>query len=157
MASSSSDRVRRNLHARGTNIAKLKCSLPRASRRGKYKVLGRHRASSRPSTSPHHILPSPPPTLAMGKSILHTALLLSAFMGASRALPTLPFLDSTIHTLESMPGEKTVIAQMFEWNWESVAAECTNFLGPAGYGYVQGASILDMKRYMHPDEFAFAQ
>ena len=38
-----------------------------------------------------------------------------------------------------MPGEKTVIAQMFEWNWESVAAECTNFLGPAGYGYVQGA------------------
>ncbi|KAL1725201.1 glycoside hydrolase family 13 protein [Schizophyllum commune] len=73
----------------------------------------------------------------MGKSILHTALLLSAYMGASRALPTLPFLDSTIHTLESMPGEKTVIAQMFEWNWESVAAECTNFLGPAGYGYVQ--------------------
>ena len=31
-----------------------------------------------------------------------------------------------------------VIAQMFEWNWDSVAAECTSFLGPAGYGYVQG-------------------
>jgi len=31
-----------------------------------------------------------------------------------------------------------VIAQMFEWNWDSVAAECTNFLGPAGYGFVQG-------------------
>ena len=27
---------------------------------------------------------------------------------------------------------------MFEWNWDSVAAECTSFLGPAGYGYVQG-------------------
>lgn len=27
---------------------------------------------------------------------------------------------------------------MFEWTWDSVAAECTNFLGPAGYGYVQG-------------------
>ncbi|KAI0738098.1 glycoside hydrolase family 13 protein [Daedaleopsis nitida] len=26
---------------------------------------------------------------------------------------------------------------MFEWNWDSIAAECTNFLGPAGYGYVQ--------------------
>ncbi|KAF8963276.1 glycoside hydrolase [Flammula alnicola] len=26
---------------------------------------------------------------------------------------------------------------MFEWNWDSVAAECTNFIGPAGYGFVQ--------------------
>ncbi|KAH9923707.1 glycoside hydrolase family 13 protein [Epithele typhae] len=26
---------------------------------------------------------------------------------------------------------------MFQWNWDSVAAECTNFIGPAGYGYVQ--------------------
>ncbi|KAH9987051.1 glycoside hydrolase family 13 protein [Russula vinacea] len=26
---------------------------------------------------------------------------------------------------------------MFEWNWASVAAECTSFLGPAGYGFVQ--------------------
>ncbi|KII89853.1 glycoside hydrolase family 13 protein [Plicaturopsis crispa FD-325 SS-3] len=32
---------------------------------------------------------------------------------------------------------KDVIAQMFEWDWNSVADECTNFLGPAGYGYVQ--------------------
>ncbi|KAI9456012.1 glycoside hydrolase [Lactarius psammicola] len=31
-----------------------------------------------------------------------------------------------------------VIAQMFEWNWDNVAAECTSFLGRAGYGYVQG-------------------
>lgn len=39
---------------------------------------------------------------------------------------------------------KTVIIQMFEWNWDSVAAECTNFVGPAGYGFVQGkfASLL---------------
>ena len=33
---------------------------------------------------------------------------------------------------------KQVIVEMFQWNWDSVAAECTNFLGPAGYGYVQG-------------------
>jgi hypothetical protein len=33
---------------------------------------------------------------------------------------------------------KNVIVQMFEWTWDSIAAECTNFLGPAGYGYVQG-------------------
>ncbi|QRV78356.1 alpha-amylase [Ceratobasidium sp. AG-Ba] len=32
---------------------------------------------------------------------------------------------------------KKVIVQMFEWSWDSIAAECTSFLGPAGYGYVQ--------------------
>ncbi|KAI0246821.1 glycoside hydrolase [Lactifluus subvellereus] len=37
----------------------------------------------------------------------------------------------------SPSGSKAVIAQMFEWNWDSVAAECTSFLGPAGYGFVQ--------------------
>ncbi|KAH9018828.1 glycoside hydrolase [Lactarius hengduanensis] len=26
---------------------------------------------------------------------------------------------------------------MFEWTWDSVAAECTTFLGPAGYAFVQ--------------------
>ena len=31
-----------------------------------------------------------------------------------------------------------VIAQMFEWTWDSIGAECINFLGPAGYGFVQG-------------------
>jgi hypothetical protein len=30
---------------------------------------------------------------------------------------------------------------MFEWNWDSVAAECTSFLGPVGYGYVQGEHL----------------
>ncbi|KAF4562493.1 hypothetical protein EYR36_004153 [Pleurotus pulmonarius] len=36
------------------------------------------------------------------------------------------------------PSEnKSVIIQMFEWTWDSVAAECTNFIGPAGYGFVQ--------------------
>ncbi|ETW76368.1 glycoside hydrolase family 13 protein [Heterobasidion irregulare TC 32-1] len=28
---------------------------------------------------------------------------------------------------------------MFEWTWDSIAAECTNFLGPAGYGFVQAS------------------
>ncbi|KAH9981801.1 glycoside hydrolase [Russula compacta] len=35
------------------------------------------------------------------------------------------------------PENKAVIAQMFEWTWDSVASECTDFLGPAGYGFVQ--------------------
>ncbi|PPQ83160.1 hypothetical protein CVT25_005407 [Psilocybe cyanescens] len=34
-------------------------------------------------------------------------------------------------------GSKSVIIQMFEWTWNSVATECTDFIGPAGYGFVQ--------------------
>ncbi|KAJ7093267.1 glycoside hydrolase [Mycena belliarum] len=37
-------------------------------------------------------------------------------------------------------GAKGVIVQLFEWNWDSVAAECTAFLGPAGYAFVQAVS-----------------
>ncbi|WP_217552649.1 alpha-amylase family protein [Streptomyces sp. GbtcB6] len=37
----------------------------------------------------------------------------------------------------SPPGTKDVTAVLFEWNYGSVAKECTNTLGPAGYGYVQ--------------------
>ncbi|KDQ58178.1 glycoside hydrolase family 13 protein [Jaapia argillacea MUCL 33604] len=36
-------------------------------------------------------------------------------------------------------GDKDVIVQMFQWSWDSIASECTNFLGPAGYGYVQAS------------------
>ncbi|MEV0715543.1 alpha-amylase family protein [Asanoa sp. NPDC050611] len=34
-------------------------------------------------------------------------------------------------------GPRRVIANLFEWNWVSVGNECTSFLGPRGYGYVQ--------------------
>ncbi|MEU0055419.1 alpha-amylase family protein [Streptomyces sp. NPDC006334] len=37
----------------------------------------------------------------------------------------------------SPPGTKDVTAVLFEWKFASVAKECTNTLGPAGYGYVQ--------------------
>ncbi|WP_229074655.1 carbohydrate-binding module family 20 domain-containing protein [Actinoplanes sp. DH11] len=35
------------------------------------------------------------------------------------------------------PGTKDVTAVMFEWSFASIAKECTNRLGPLGYGYVQ--------------------
>ncbi|MFJ1731632.1 alpha-amylase family protein [Streptomyces sp. NPDC088254] len=37
----------------------------------------------------------------------------------------------------SPPGAKDVTAVLFEWKFASVAKECTDTLGPAGYGYVQ--------------------
>ena len=36
-------------------------------------------------------------------------------------------------------GRGDVIANLWEWNWNSVARECTTVLGPAGYGAVQVA------------------
>ncbi|KAI0062563.1 glycoside hydrolase [Artomyces pyxidatus] len=39
----------------------------------------------------------------------------------------------------SPPGSQDVIVQMFEWTWDSIAAECTDFIGPAGYGFVQAS------------------
>ena len=36
-----------------------------------------------------------------------------------------------------------VLANLFEWNWPSVARECTTVLGPAGYGGVQVAPPQD--------------
>lgn len=35
------------------------------------------------------------------------------------------------------PGAKDVTATLFEWRFASVASECTNVLGPRGYGYVE--------------------
>ena len=51
--------------------------------------------------------------------------------------------SSSDHVLSarSPSDSKTVIIQMFEWDWESVAAECKDFIGPAGYGFVQGSIV----------------
>lgn len=46
----------------------------------------------------------------------------------------------------STPNGGDVVANLFEWNWPSVAAECTNVLGPKGYGAVQVAPPQDSIR-----------
>lgn len=53
-----------------------------------------------------------------------------------------PFLGATTLDTRTPSGTKDVIVQMFEWTWDSIAAECTNFLGPAGYGFVQSKSSI---------------
>ncbi|WP_433174717.1 carbohydrate-binding module family 20 domain-containing protein [Actinoallomurus sp. CA-150999] len=51
----------------------------------------------------------------------------------------------------SPTGDHDVIANLFEWNWNSVASECTNVLGPKGYGAVQVAPPEDsLTRSGHP-------
>ena len=50
-----------------------------------------------------------------------------------------PFFTEDSLVARAPSTNKTVIIQMFEWTWDSVAAECTNFIGPAAYGFVQGS------------------
>ncbi len=48
-------------------------------------------------------------------------------------------LAATAGTAHAAMNSGDVIANLFMWNWTSVADECTTVLGPAGYGGVQVA------------------
>lgn len=65
------------------------------------------------------------------------ALLAAGAVSASVVLPATATPDRP-----SSHG-RDVIANLFEWNWPSVAKECTTQLGPAGYGGVQVAPPQD--------------
>ncbi|MFC7883364.1 alpha-amylase family protein [Streptomyces sp. NPDC057376] len=56
---------------------------------------------------------------------------------AAVALAAASVVMTPTNAQASPPGAKDVTAVLFEWNFASVARECTNTLGPAGYGYVQ--------------------
>src|SRR5919112_5986708 len=64
---------------------------------------------------------------------------LAASMMLAAALVAAVFLGSAPAAAASTPPRGDVIANLFEWNWNSVASECTNVLGPNGYGAVQVA------------------
>lgn len=69
--------------------------------------------------------------------------LLLALVTAATAIPTRLDLDSDAFnvTRRAPSSSKKVIVQMFGWNWDSIASECRNFLGPEGYGFVQGSPL----------------
>ncbi|GII25417.1 alpha-amylase [Planosporangium mesophilum] len=63
---------------------------------------------------------------------------LAAVLAAVLGLALLAAVGSSTPAASAAPsGSKKVIANLFEWNWNSVANECRTFLGPRGYGYVQ--------------------
>ncbi|MDX2599083.1 alpha-amylase family protein [Streptomyces caniscabiei] len=66
----------------------------------------------------------------MASRSLSGALALAAGASIALAVPT-----TTAYA--APPGTKDVTAVLFEWNFASVAEECTDTLGPNGYGYVQ--------------------
>jgi len=75
----------------------------------------------------------------LGALAAGAALALTAALGASvpsagpaTAAPPVPSTDTV-----SANGHGDVILNLFQWNWKSVAAECTSTIGPEGFGYVQ--------------------
>lgn len=74
-------------------------------------------------------------------SVLTTLLLLSAAILSPVASPH----ERSALQSRKIPGDKPVIIQLFEWSWDSVASECTSFIGPAGYGFVQGMLYLCLR------------
>ena len=68
--------------------------------------------------------------LAAAMAAALTATGLTAMMLPERATPVRTSADAS-------PGARDVIVHLFEWPWASVASECTNVLGPKGFGAVQ--------------------
>ncbi|KAF9258748.1 glycoside hydrolase [Marasmius fiardii PR-910] len=76
----------------------------------------------------------------MHPSILSSATLILSLFNAYGVLgEPIPERNDTLSS-RAPSGSKSVIIQMFEWNWNR---RCTNFIGPAGYGFVQG-ELLDL-------------
>lgn len=72
----------------------------------------------------------------------HAAWMLTGALVAGALIP----LAFTSTARASTPNGGDVVANLFEWNWGSVAGECTNVLGPKGYGAVQVAPPQDSIR-----------
>lgn len=63
----------------------------------------------------------------------------TTYAGSLRHI-TNPAVSSEIPLAAKAPdggGNKNAILNMFQWTWNSIAAECTNEIGPAGFAYVQ--------------------
>ena len=68
----------------------------------------------------------------LGASITGGALVAAGLVAAA-------FTSTAPAAASTTPPRGDVIANLFEWNWNSISSECTNVLGPSGYGGVQVA------------------
>ncbi|WP_329580709.1 alpha-amylase family glycosyl hydrolase [Kitasatospora sp. NBC_01250] len=83
------------------------------------------------------------PAALTATALLAGALLPLGLQSAAHAAPTAP---AAAPAASPAPDGGDAIANLFEWNWPSVANECTTVLGPKGYGAVQVAPPEDSIR-----------
>jgi alpha-amylase len=72
----------------------------------------------------------PPTGRHAGRSRSLTRIAVAVLLTATAAVVAQP-------ASASPPSSKDVTATLFEWKFDSVAKECTNTLGPKGYGFVE--------------------
>ncbi|WP_433462193.1 alpha-amylase [Spirillospora sp. CA-128828] len=68
----------------------------------------------------------------------HRSLLAAVVLALSGPIPATALLPGPAKAAASL-NDSDVTANLWEWNWPSVAAACSDHLGPAGYGAVQVA------------------
>ncbi|MBO4206204.1 carbohydrate-binding module family 20 domain-containing protein [Micromonospora echinofusca] len=79
--------------------------------------------------------PSRPPLRTRARHLL-----LAATVAAATAVPAVVLTATAPPASAAVTlNDSVVTANLWEWNWNSVSAACTNHLGPAGYGAVQVA------------------
>jgi alpha-amylase len=79
-----------------------------------------------------------------GRAVLLCAVLALAASVAAPAAQAAPRAHHRpLARISHRTARHDVIANLFEWNWPSIAGECTAVLGPAGYGGVQVAPPQD--------------
>ncbi len=81
--------------------------------------------------------------LAAAGALLGTALAPLAAAASPSAPVGLRAHGRAVGVAELATPQGDVIANLFEWNWPSIAQECVTVLGPAGYGGVQVAPPQD--------------
>ena len=57
--------------------------------------------------------------------------------GSAVLIPMLRSAPAADAKADANPGPHDVIVHLFQWPWASIASECTNVLGPKGFGAVQ--------------------
>ena len=62
---------------------------------------------------------------------------LALLAGAAAGIATVPFALPQSEAQATPPGAKDVTATLFQWRFDAVARECTETLGPKGYGFVE--------------------
>lgn len=87
------------------------------------------------------------PAALTATALLAGALLPLGLQSTAHAAPTAAASPAAVPaTSGAAPDGGDAIANLFEWNWPSVANECTTVLGPKGYGAVQVAPPEDSIR-----------